>query len=318
MKNEESINDNFAEMKEFIAKHPVVFATISDVFSCKINDIKNIAFLQKGMTNHSFVFTVDDKKYIFRVPGEGTDRLINRKEEAEVYKTIKDYGLCSNPVYFNKDNGFKITEYLEGVRPCNPFCLSDLERCMKLLRYFHSLKLKVPHSFDIFDKISFYESIWGDNRSAYDDYYEVKRNVFSLKEYIDASEKEICLTHIDAVPDNFLFYKANARDGMDETELLQLTDWEYSGMQDPHIDLAMFCVYSNYEKENCDRLIDIYFNNQCKKETRIKIYCYISACGLLWSNWCEYKHKLGIDFGDYSVNQYQYAKEFYKIVKSQL
>lgn len=55
-------------------------------------------------------------------------------------------------------------------------------------------------------------------------------------------------------------------------------------MQDPHIDVAMFCMYSLYDKKQIDDLIDIYFENNCKTEDRIKIYAYISACGLLWSN----------------------------------
>jgi hypothetical protein len=35
-------------------------------------------------------------------------------------------------------------------------------------------------------------------------------------------------------------------------------------------------------------------------------------CGLLWSNWCEYKRKLGVEFGEYSLRQYRYAKDFYR------
>lgn len=54
---------------------------------------------------------------------------------------------------------------------------------------------------------------------------------------------------------------------------------------------------------------------QCPKERRLKIYCYIAACGLLWSNWCEYKRNLGVEFGEYSLKQYRYAKDFYRIVK---
>ena len=95
-------------------------------------------------------------------------------------------------------------------------------------------------------------------------------------------------------------------------EQLQLTDWEYAGMQDPHVDLAMFCIYSFYGKEHVDRLIDIYFENHCSLEKRVKIYCYISVCGLLWSNWCEYKRSLGVEFGEYSLRQYRYAKEYYR------
>ena len=89
-------------------------------------------------------------------------------------------------------------------------------------------------------------------------------------------------------------------------------------MQDPHVDLAMFCIYSLYNKEEVDQLIDLYFVEGCKTEDRIKIYCYIAVCGLLWSNWCEYKRSLGIEFGEYSLRQYRYAKEYYRIVQEEL
>ena len=91
-----------------------------------------------------------------------------------------------------------------------------------------------------------------------------------------------------------------------------LIDWEYSGMQDPHVDIAMFCIYSLYDKKECDHLINLYFDGSCDDETRAKIYCYIAMCGLLWSNWCEYKQMLGVEFGEYSLRQYRYAKEYFR------
>ena len=99
---------------------------------------------------------------------------------------------------------------------------------------------------------------------------------------------------------------------------IRLIDWEYAGMQDPHVDIAMFCIYALYNKRQVDRLINIYFENKCPDEIRIKIYCYIAACGLLWSNWCEYKRSLGVEFGEYSLRQYRYAKDYYKIVMEEL
>ena len=101
-------------------------------------------------------------------------------------------------------------------------------------------------------------------------------------------------------------------------EEIRLIDWEYAGMQDPHVDIAMFCIYSLYKKEQVDHLIDLYFEGNCDDRTRIKIYCYIAVCGLLWSNWCEYKRKLGVEFGEYSLRQYRYAKDYYKIVQQEL
>jgi len=98
-------------------------------------------------------------------------------------------------------------------------------------------------------------------------------------------------------------------------EKLQLTDWEYAGMQDPHADIAMFGIYSLYEKEDMDRLLEIYFGEMPEPHVRAKIYCYVAACGLLWSNWCEYKRKFGVEFGEYSLRQYRYAKEYYRYAK---
>lgn len=281
---------------------------ISSIFSVKPDDIVDILVLKKGMTNRSFLFSVHGDKFIMRIPGEGTDQLINRAQEAEVFKTISGLGLCDDPVYINPANGYKITKFLEGIRVCDANSISDLKRCMEKLRAFHQMHLSVPHAFDIFRQIEFYEMLWEGQPSMYKDYRQTKEHVLSLKPFIDSLDKDWSLTHIDAVPDNFLFYKPEG----EEQELLQLTDWEYSGMQDPHVDIAMFCIYSLYNKKQVDRLIDIYFQNKCDKITRAKIYAYISMCGLLWSNWCEFKRNLGVEFGEYSLRQYRFAKDYYR------
>ena len=134
-------------------------------------------------------------------------------------------------------------------------------------------------------------------------------DVFMLKDYINEHIDKKCLSHIDAVPDNFLFTKSGD---------IRLIDWEYAGMQDPHVDIAMFCIFALYNKQQVDRLINIYFENKCEKETRLKIYCYIAACGLLWSNWCEYKRNLGVEFGEYSLRQYRFAKDYYKFFMEEM
>ncbi len=285
---------------------------ICDALNVTPRDITDITVLKKGMTNRSFLFSCKNKKYIMRIPGEGTDMLINRREEAAVYAAIDGKNICDNIAYINPENGYKITEFLSNARVCDSECQSDLTKCMRRLRDFHSMSLTVEHEFDIFGQIDFYESLWGGEPSAYVDYKTTKANVLKLKKYIDAQPKDYVLTHIDAVPDNFMFAE---NDGKEE---IRLIDWEYAGMQDPHVDIAMFCIYSLYEREQIDNLIDTYFYEGCADAVRTKIYCYVAACGLLWSNWCEYKRALGVDFGEYSLKQYRYAKDFYKIAAERL
>ena len=109
------------------------------------------------------------------------------------------------------------------------------------------------------------------------------------------------------MPDNFLLTGDDIR----------LIDWEYAGEQDPHVDIAMFAIYALYDRAQIDALIDAYFPEGCPGETRLKIYCYVAACGLLWSNWCEYKRQLGVEFGEYSLRQYGYAKDLYRIFRAE-
>ena len=285
---------------------------ICEALSAKPEDITDITVLKKGMTNRSFLFTCKGKKYIMRIPGEGTDQLINRRQEASVYHAIADKNICDDIAYINPENGYKITEFLEGAHVCDPTDCEEVKKCMSRLRDFHAMKLKVAHEFDIFGQMEFYETLWDGTPSVYKDYEKTKANVWSLKPYIDAHAGEKILTHIDAVPDNFLFVQKNGK------EEIRLIDWEYAGMQDPHVDIAMFCIYSLYNKRQVDRLIAAYFTDGCDDATRIKIYCYIAACGLLWSNWCEYKRNLGVEFGEYSLRQYRYAKDYYRIVQDEL
>ena len=156
--------------------------------------------------------------------------------------------------------------------------------------------------------MEYYEKLRGAEPSAYRDYQDTKVKMYELKQYIDAQPKQISLTHIDANCDNFLLTK----------EKIYLIDWEYAGMQDIHVDIAMFAIYSMYDREKVDELINLYFQGQVDQKIRIKIYCYIAVCGFLWSNWCEYKRVCGVEFGEYSLRQYRYAKEYYHIVKEEL
>lgn len=281
---------------------------IKDTIGCEISKIVNIQPLKKGMTNRSFGFEVNSKRYIMRVPGEGTEKLINRKHEYDVYQAIKDENICDPVIYMNPENGYKITEYIHDAHACDSTDFSDVSKCMNKLRSFHNKKLFVNHTFEVFEELEKYESYWQGTPSIYRDYKTTKVHIYELKEFVDAQPKEWGLSHIDSVPDNFLF----------SDDELYLIDWEYAGMQDQHIDIAMFAIYSLYDREDVERLIDAYFDGQCKDLVRIKIYAYIAICGLLWSNWCEYKRNLGVEFGEYSLKQYRYAKEYYRIVKEEL
>lgn len=281
---------------------------IEKVLRVNKKDIHNIHTLKKGMTNRSFIFTVKDKRYIMRIPGEGTDKLIDRKEEYDVYQRVKTEPYTEKILYLNPDNGYKISEFLESTRNSDANDILDVKRSINVLHQFHNQNYQVNHTFDLWKQIDFYESL-RNTTSAYRDYEDTKKRVLKLKPFIKENIERWSLCHIDANSDNFLIDKNNK---------VFLIDWEYAGMQDPDLDIAMYAIYAGYDKEKIDQVIDIYYENKCKENIRYKIYAYIAVGGLLWSNWCEYKQSLGLDFGEYSLSQYRYAKEYSKLVLNYL
>lgn len=281
---------------------------IEDILKVNKKDIHNIHTLKKGMTNRSFIFTVNNKRYIMRIPGEGTDKLIDRKEEYDVYQRVKKEPYTETILYLNPDNGYKISEFLENTRNSDSNNVQDVKESMNVLRKFHSQNYQVDHTFDIWKQIDFYESL-RKTASAYRDYEEIKDRVLKLKPFIEDNVTKWSLCHIDANYDNFL---------IDQNNNVFLIDWEYAGMQDPDLDIAMYAIYAGYTKEKIDQLINIYYENKVSNNLRYKIYAYVAVGGLLWSNWCEYKQSLGLDFGEYSLAQYRYAKEYSKLVLNYL
>lgn len=280
-------------------------SVIADTLKCSTDEITDIRMLKKGVTNHSFVFNVKGDKYIMKIPSDIDNVQINRRNEKEVYDLIKDTGLCDVPVYFNAENGYRISHYIENARCCNKDDIDDVRMCMRKLKQFHDMKLASDLYVDLFERINKYEELWNGNRSVFGDYKKTKKNVFGLREFIESHKNPYQLIHMDAVHDNFLF--DNSRQG---EMSLQLIDWETAGMQDKNVDVAMFAIDAMYDKEQTDKLIDIYYEEECDDLTRTMIYCYMSVCGLMLSNWCEYKRNMGVEFGEYSLRQYRYAKDY--------
>ena len=276
---------------------------IQFVFNTNDKNIELIP-LKQGMTNDSFIFNINNERYIIRVPGVNTEKIINRHQEYDVYQAIKNEKFVEPVIYIDRDKGYKISKFIENSHTVNPKDWNEISACLKRLRDFHNQPHRVEHCFDVFEHINYYESLMP-NASIYEDYGDTKKNIESLESIIENLVKEWTLCHIDAVCDNFL---------VTENQDVYLIDFEYAAMQDPDLDLAMFIVYSLFDRQEIDRIIDIYFENKVTPLKRYKIYSYIAMVGLLWSNWCEAKQDEDLLNSSYAKQQYNYAKTFYQIV----
>ncbi|MFQ8841318.1 MAG: hypothetical protein ACLR8P_10820 [Clostridium fessum] len=98
--------ENLEELRLFDPKYQnhsdnAAMQLVARVFNVKEEAIHNIRCLKSGMTNQSFLFELDGKHYICRIPGPGTEFLINRKEEEVVYKAVTPLGITEHILYFD-------------------------------------------------------------------------------------------------------------------------------------------------------------------------------------------------------------------------
>lgn len=307
--------ENLEELRKFDPRYQTrsdnkALELVSEVFEVPESGIQDIRCLKSGMTNKSFLFQIDGHHYICRIPGPGTELLINRTEEAEVYDVIAPLGISEHIIYINGKTGYKVAKYYEGARNSRADHWEDVEQCMETLHKLHASSLQVNHEFNMRERISFYERLCTSHGGTlFEDYEMVRGWMDELMDRLDGLGRNKVLAHIDSVADNFLFLP----DGT-----VRLIDWEYAGMCDPLIDVAMCAIYSYYDEEETDRLISIYFNHferEATEEERLSVYAHMALGGFLWSLWAIYKSAVGEEFGEYTLIMYRYAKRYYRKIK---
>lgn len=289
---------------------------VSSVFHVPEAGIRRIRRLKAGMTNNSWLFSVGDRSYICRIPGQGTELLINRHEEKAALSAVKDLGLTEKLIYFDENTGYKISEYYEGSRCADPLSAEDMSCCMRKLRFLHGSGARVQHRFDIGAKLKYYEELCGGTgRIPFGDYPEISIQKERLLAWLNGLKRPETLCHVDSVADNFIFLKgADREDGSRDESLIRLIDWEYAGMSDPLIDIGMCAIYSYMEEDGASMLMSAYLGREPTEEERLAVYAYMALGGLLWALWGVYKESLGVNFTDYTIKMYRYFKKYSKKV----
>ena len=300
--------ENLEELRAFDDRYKensgnVALELIAKVFDIPQSHIKGLRTLKAGMTNKSFLFEVDGQSYICRIPGKGTDVLIDRKHEYDSYMAVKDLHITERIIYFDRESGYKISKFYDGSRNADPKNEKEMGRCMELLKSLHDKNIHVDHSFDIAERIEYYTKLCNESGGiSFEDVSFVQKNMQVLLDVLDQMKSHKCLCHIDSVADNFII-TADSR--------IKLIDWEYAGMAEPIIDVAMCSIYSYYDKEEANELLESYLQRKPNALEYKKLYSYMALSGYLWALWTVYKSNIGEEFGEYSLKMYRYAKDFF-------
>jgi CTP:phosphocholine cytidylyltransferase-like protein/thiamine kinase-like enzyme len=283
--------------------------TIASVFGVAENHISDITPLKNGMTNESFIFRVNDEDYVFRIPGRGTEELIDRRQEKAAYDAIASLDAGDEIISFDAESGTKISRFYGNARVVDIENEDDLRASARLMREVHESGASTPYAFDIGEMVDHYIALAKEHGAIrFSDFPEVDarmRELLRLKERLGVAP---VLCHGDHNHTNTLIFP----DGS-----CRLIDWEYCGMADPLLDISLFGIYAYMDRADIERYLNIYLGREACPEERTRLYLYVALGGYLWSIWSEYKQAAGQEFGEYPLLMYRYAKDFDSILRDE-
>ena len=234
-----------------------------------------------GMTNHSYKITRNDgEEYLVRIPGDGTEEMINRMDERKSTELACKLGIDSPLLYFG-DDGRKVMKFIHDPQEMNEDVMKRPENLKQAAAIFHKLHTCGEDTgvrFDLFEMADLYEKIIRDGGVAfYEDYENVKQTVMDIKAAVDATgvaPRVPC--HNDSLMGNWV---------LDGDGKLYLIDWEYSGMNEAMWDLSCLSIEADYSPDNDDQLLEEYYGRSATVEEKKRFVAAKMYVDYLWTLW---------------------------------
>lgn len=278
---------------------------LADIFPGE--DVSQAEVIQiGGMSNKNFRVNFKGRSYVLRVPGNGSDGMVERSNEE--FNAIEGCKMGVNPEirYFDAKTGIKLADYVENAETLNAATIQRHDNLRKIAEIYHKIHdahVRLKNEFNLFQEIEKYDKLLEKvGASMYEGWDEFKPKVISLESRLNAIGIEMTPCHDDAVPENFI----KAEDGT-----IYLIDWEYSGMNDPMADFAALFLESEFPEDTQDYFLDKYFSGNVPAGIKERILCYEILWDALWAQWTVIKEACGDDFGSYGKDRYYRAKMNY-------
>lgn len=299
--------DYFDELRKFDDEyihhtHSKIISNIKSVFQCEEADIVDFRNVSEGMTNTSFIFKIKGVDYIYRHPGDGTESIINRRNEKKSLEIAKKWNIDPTYVYMNVDEGWKISTYIKEFREPDYCNFEDSKRILAVLRKLHKMPISVDYGMKPWDDAVAMEALLvKNNPNCFREFTPLKEDIRALylKTLDDGVEK--CFCHGDTYKPNWMIEP----DGH-----VILIDWEYSGYSDPGIDVGYYIVDAMYDTETARAFVREYLGNDIDEKKEFHFMAYVAIIAYYWFVWAMYRESCGAIMGESLYNWYKMAKKY--------
>lgn len=281
-----------------------IIENITSLLKCKRSDVKDIAILNKGLSNVLFLFTVHGTKYVYRHPGGSSDNFANRRSEAVSEKYAGELKLDETCIYVDEERGWKISYFIEGAHDFEYTNKEETKIILQMIKKLHDAKIKTPYTFDVlYEADKLMRVACNTKGDLFSQFKWLRNRIVQLYHLVESDGVEKVLCHNDCYQPNFLM-------GDDHTYLI---DWEFSAMTDPANDFGGIVSRENFSDAFVEELLETYLGHQATPFERRHFYAYVALTGYYFFCWSLFKDSIGEDSGSFMLNAYNNAIKYYDL-----
>ena len=299
--------DYFEQLREFDVgyvsrAHSDILRNIKLVFRCDEEDIVDFRTVSEGLTNTSFIFQIDGVDYIYRHPGEGTEKIINRRNEKTSLIKAKQFGIDPTYIYMDVLEGWKISRFITDFREPDYFDPEDSKKIVDVLRKLHAAPIQVNYGMRPWEDALTMERLLKENDPlCFTPYEDLKKKIETLYQKTRGDGIEKCFCHGDTYKPNWMIVP----DGN-----VILIDWEYAGISDPGIDVGYYIVDAMYDFEDAKQFIALYLKGENDPKKKFHYLAYTAIIAYYWFVWALYRESCGAVMGESLHNWHQMAEKY--------
>lgn len=280
----------------------MILSNIVDVLGCDRSEIRNISFLDRGLTNLCFHFETDEGEWMYRHPGVGCDKLVDYAAEVEAQQVAKRIGLYDAFIHEDPETGWMVAKYMRGTHKVDFHDETYLRHAMDVARMLHGVPDKIDREFNFFDEAQKFSRELLEKSDVYmPAFNRLVRLATRAREIARVHEGELCLCHND-LSDKTLV--AN------EDGVICLAEWDYAGMSDYASDFGTMVVSCQLSEEEALRALEFYFERPPTPEEICHNFAYVGLAAWCWYVWSLLKEAEGDYVGDWLFVYHSYAKEY--------
>ena len=212
-----------------------------------------ITELTGGITNKNYKITGDEESFVLRLGGNETKYLgIDRKVEYDCSRLAAQIGVAPEPIAFIEPEGFILARFIsgKGVSAEEIGNEENIKRVLESMKAYHALDF-FPGSFSPFRVAEEYARTARSFKVKLPDkmdWYLEKSSEIEKAMY-EREPLQLRPCHNDLLNGNFI----------DDGNRIRILDWEYAGMGDIFFDLGNFAIQHEFNDEQDEILMKIYF-----------------------------------------------------------